>query len=356
VAILAMSRLRSPKAYGIRRRAAPRAVLYGVLFAVLGQLGYGAYCEANPKRKDPTYGDKFSKIVARPADRPLVAMFGSSRTLLGFNAGLVEAENPQWHAFNFGSPASGPITHLVYLKRMLRGGVVPDLLLLEVLPAALADGPDGPGEQLFFTGERLSLEEVELVEGYGFRSEPVRAAWRDTLYCPMSALRFQIVGRYAPSFLPWQLRSDWSRNTDANGWTTPIRQTVTPQERAERTAYAGNEYRATLASMAIEGRPLLAVKEILAICRDRGIPCRVVVMPEAPTFQALYPPGLSDRIVETFAAIAKENGSGIIDARNWMTEDDLYDGHHPLRAGAGKFTRRLTDEAIRPYIGAGGSR
>ena len=183
------------------RKGAARAVLSGVVFAVLGQLGYAAYCEANPKRKDPTYGDKLAKLRAKKSDRPLVVMLGSSRTLLGFNAGLVEEENPHWRAFNFGSPGSGPISNLVYLKRLLNDGIVPDLLLIEILPANLVDGDGGPREQATLTGERLSLREIELVEGYGFRSDPVRAAWRETLYHPMSALRFQIVGRYAQRVL-----------------------------------------------------------------------------------------------------------------------------------------------------------
>ncbi len=341
--------------YGNRLTASRRAagsILYGAALLIVAQLGFGAYCESNPKRKDPTFGDKLDKLEAQPAGKPLVLMLGSSRTLLGFNAGLAESENPDLQAFNFGTPASGPITQLVYLKRLLNAGIAPDLLLIELLPPALADGPDGPGEQAFFTGERLSRSEVELVERHGFRREPLRAAWRESVYSPASALRFQLLGRTVPSWIEPKLRSDWSRSTDAHGWTTPPRQAVSAEERAERTASAANEYRGTLANMAVEGRPLAALREVMDLCRERGIAARVVVMPEAPTFQSLYPPGLSDRIVAALDAVARRNGAGVIDARNWLAEEDFYDGHHLFRAGADRFTRRLIDVAIRQHFAA----
>ena len=327
---------------------AARTVVCTVALTLGFQLGFGAYAEHNPKRKDPTFGDKLDKLAARSDGRPLVLMLGSSRTLLGFHAGQAEGEFPGVRAFNFGTPASGPITHLVYLRRLLDAGIVPALLLIEVLPPALADGADGPGEQLFLTGERLSSSEVDLVARFGFREDRVRPAWRESVYSPATALRFQLLGRAVPSWIPWNLRGDWSRNTDAHGWATPPRQIVTPEERAERTANADAEYRATLAVTSPDGRPMLAVAELLALCRTRGIRTRVIAMPEAPTFRRLYPDGLSDRIAKSLEIVANANGAGFSDARQWLAEEDFYDGHHLFRAGAEAFTRRLTNEAIRP--------
>ena len=340
-----------------KRTTAARSVIAGAFTLLALHLGFGQYAERNPKRKDPTYGDKFDKLTARADDRPLVLMLGSSRTLLGFHAGQLESEHPELRAFNFGTPASGPITHLVYLRRLLDAGVVPDLLLIEVLPPALADGPDGPGEQMFLTGERLSSEEVDLVGRFGFPPSGVRAAWRESVYNPVSALRFQLLGRLLPSWIPWNLRGDWSRNTDAHGWATPPRQTVTAEERRERTANADAEYRRTLAGMTAEGRPMLALAELLELCRRRGVRARVLLMPEAPSFRNLYPVGLAEQLGEALRDVAVAHGAGFTDARNWLVEEDFYDGHHLFRSGAEAFTRRLTAEAIRPHFAdAGGAR
>ena len=103
-----------------------------------------------------------------------------------------------------------------------------------------------------------------------------------------------------------------------------------------------------------DGRPLRALAELLALCRERGIRTRVITMPEAPTFQRLYPDGLSDRIAKSLEIVANANGSGFLDTRFWLAEDDFYDGHHLFRAGAEAFTRRLTNEAIRPHFDGGG--
>jgi len=334
-------------------RRAARTLLYATALLLLCHLGFGAYCEVNPKRKDPTYGDKLDKLAAAPTDKPLVLMLGSSRTLLGFHAEQAEGELPEVRAFNFGTPAAGPITHLVYLRRLLDAGVVPELLLVEVLPPTLADGPDGPPERSSLTGERLSAAEVELVTRFGFPGDQVRAAWRGSVASPLSALRFQILGRVLPSWIPWNLRGDWSRNTDPHGWATPPRQTVTDEERRERTANAAGEYRRLLATMPPEGRPLLALEELLELAARRGIPTRVVVMPEAPSFQELYPAGLHGRIVAALERVARPHGVSVLDARDWLGEEDFYDGHHMFRAGAERFTRRLTAEAIRPHFAAG---
>ncbi len=333
------------------------AILYGVFTVFALQLGFGFYAEQSPKRKDPPFGDKYAKLSTRSADRPLVLMLGTSRTLLGFHAGQVEDEFPKVRAFNFGTPSSGPITHLVYLHRLLDAGIVPDLLIVEVLPSALTDGAEGPIEQSFFTGERLSESEVDLVTRFGFPRHKVHSAWRESVYSPLSALRFQIVSRYFPSWIPWQLRWDWSRNTDGHGWATPPRPVATTEERLERTANAEAEYRGTLAQMTPEGRPLLALEELLELARARGIRTRIIIMPEAPSFQELYPPGLSNRIAALLERTAHAHGSNLIDARHWLTEDDCYDGHHMFRHGAERFTRRLTEEVIRPnFSGAQGGK
>ena len=326
------------------------AIVFGLVTLFALQLGFGFYAEQNPKRKDPPFGDKFAKLTTRPSDQPLVLMLGTSRTLLGFQAGQVEEECPGVRAFNFGTPSSGPITHLVYLHRLLNAGIVPDLLIVEVLPSALTDGAEGPIEQSFFTGERLSESEVDLVTRFGFPRHKVRSAWRESIYSPLSALRFQIVSGYFPSWIPWQLRWDWSRNTDPHGWATPPRPVATTEERRERTANAEMEYRGTLAQMTPEGRPLLALEELLKLGRAHGIRTRIIIMPEAPSFQKLYPPGLSDRIAELLERTAHRHGSSLIDARHWLTEEDCYDGHHMFRHGAERFTRRLTDEVIRPIF------
>lgn len=318
----------------MRRRAAVAVLFAAGLFAAV-QLGFGTAADADPRLRDPAFADKCAKLERLHADRPTL-MLGSSRTLLGFHAERF-AQATGTPAFNFGTPATGPIGHLVYWNRLLGRGVRPGLLLLEVLPPMLADGENGPVEQQFLTGERLTGDEVRVVEEFGFRPDAVRPKWRESVYAPGYSLRCQLVGRVAPSWLPWNHRYDWGRKTDECGWATPPRQEVTADERAEYEAKTRAEYAATLAGLDPVGRPLEALKRIIASCRERQIPVVLVLMPEGESFRAMYPAGLDAKI----AAAVSTLGVPVIDARRWLSDDAFYDGHHPFTAGAEQFTDEL---------------
>jgi hypothetical protein len=318
-----------------RRRRARTAFVVFVGFVIILNFGLGLTAQVNYCLRDPAFGDKLAKIKTSPD----VLMLGSSRTLLGFHARRVE-ETTGLTAFNFGTPATGPITHLVYLKRLQDQGIRPRLLLIEVLPSLLADGPDGPCEQGVLYGERLTRQELEMVERFGFDPKVVRPAWRESMYAPWSKLRFHILGRLAPSWVPWNQRFDWGRNSDTRGWSTPPRQQMTDDERAEHLARAQSEYASTLAGMDPNARPLEALRELIARGRELGAEVVLVWMPEAPSFRAMYPPKLDERILTALHS----TGAPLIDARHWLPEDHFSDGHHMFTRGAEAFTDRLMRE------------
>jgi Protein of unknown function (DUF1574) len=353
VAVVVASAVSKPVA--IRRASCSRkTVLYAIAFVVIANAALGVFGENSPRLKDPAYGDKWAtlrrQLAARPNDR-LVLSLGSSRTLLGFHG--QHAENALGGgviAFNFGTPAAGPVTELVYLRRLLSAGVKPDLLLVEVMPGLCADGPTGPAEQLTLTGERLCRGELEIVERYGFDPAAVRPAWRDSAYLPWSKLRFQLLGRVVPSWVPWNLRFDWSRGADPHGWATPPRQEVTPEERTEREANARNEYAGSLASVSPDGRPFSALRAVLHECHQRGIRTRLVLYPEGSSFRAMYPFGTGERFVAAVKRLGDEFATPLTDARDWLPDAAMYDGHHMFKAGAEAFTARLAVEVIAPAL------
>jgi hypothetical protein len=335
-----------------------KTVLASVLFTVLANALLGVIGEYSPRLKDPAYGDKWAKLrkqlAARPGER-LVLSLGSSRTLLGFHGQHAENEiaartGERVIAFNFGTPAAGPVTELVSLRRLLDAGVMPDLLLVEVMPGLCADGPTGPAEMLTLTGERLCSHEVDTVEEFGFDPAAVRPAWRESAFLPWSKLRFQLLGRAVPSWLPWNLRFDWSRAADPHGWATPPRQEVTPEERAEREGQAKAEYGASLASVSPDGRPMSAIRALLSECKLRDIPTRVVFYPEGSSFRAMYPAGTGERFVAAVQRAADEFNAPLTDARGWLPDDQMYDGHHMFQAGAEALTARLSAEVIAPAL------
>src|SRR5207237_388340 len=146
----------------------------------------GITAECSLYVRDPGYSDKEIRLARQEAlnpEGPRVVMLGTSRTAAAFHAGRVRDQLGRGVVFNFGIPASGPITHIIYLKRLLADGHRPDLLLLEVLPPTLADTPGGLGipagplEGRFFFGDRLLHHEIEDVIRYGFPEDQVRTKW-----------------------------------------------------------------------------------------------------------------------------------------------------------------------------------
>lgn len=350
--VAGLARRRSAAPLSVRpanRRNAPRALRWGLVIFVLLQLSVGLAAELYPRLRDPLYGDKFAKLKPRlkpPEQQKMVVMLGSSRTGLGFHGKRVEAQFTEpVVAFNYGVPASGPITHLVYLKRLLRDGVTPDLVLVELLPAMLVDRADSPLEQYWFFADRLNYSEQDTLIRHGFDPRAVRERWWKSTLIPWYTLRFQLMTRISPSWLPWQVRFDWSRSADECGWGTMQVQDITPEEQAFATRQAKAEYAPVLGDWKPGGPAVAALHEILDVCKERNIPVRLVLMPEGSEFRALYPPLIRTRLNEFLATLP-----GVVDAREWLPDAAFRDGHHMFAAGAEAFTDRLTREVIAPGI------
>lgn len=338
----------------VRRQVAKRTVLWGVgLFAVT-QLALGAAAELYPRLRDPLFGDKLVKLkrkVAAPDRRATVVMLGSSRTGLAFHGKRVEAALPGVTAFNYGVPASGPVTHLVYLDRLLAAGITPDLLLVEVLPSMLADRPDAPLERNWFFADRLTHPELGTVIRHGFDPATVRRRWAESVALPAYSLRFQLMSRISASWLPWQVRFDWSRGSDECGWGEMIQQQVTAADRTAGFARAKLEYEPVLANWVPGGPAAGALRELLNRCQERGVPVVLVLMPEAANFRALYPPAAVERLTAFTGGLSRETGVPVVNAREWLPDAGFHDGHHMLTVGANQFTDRLAREVIAPRLG-----
>lgn len=341
-----------------RRRKAAVSVGVGVVAAVLLQLGLGVAAELSLYLRDPGYADKevrLRKQFAAHPGAPSVVMLGTSRTGYGFYSARVREQlaaelGRDAMAFNYGIPASGPVTHLTYLRRLLDAGLRPDLLLVEVLPPTLAELDDGPLEARFLFADRLRRGEVEPVIGYGFPAEKSRRDWRRSVTVPWYQLRFPIMGRVHPSALPWHLRYDWSRTEDPAGWSTPVVTDLTPAKQEEGLTRAAGEYRAILADMHPTGGGARALADLLALCRERQVSVMLVLMPESDGFRALYPPATTARLYAFLAALQTEYGAPLVDARGWLPAAAFTDGHHMLRPGAEAFSDRLVREAVLPFF------
>jgi hypothetical protein len=98
------------------------------------------------------------------------------------------------------------------------------------------------------------------------------------------------------------------------------------------------------------GSPFENLCELLDSCRQDGVRTVLLLMPEGPAFRSWYPPGLWPRIRERLGTVAVAHGAPLIDAHEWMAEDDFYDSHHLTLAGATLFTERLGRAEFAPLL------
>jgi hypothetical protein len=304
---------------------------------------------------DPVYGDKERRLrrveSAAPPGAPRVLALGTARTGYGFEAGRAQraAVTPA-AVFNFGVPGAGPVTHLIYLRRLLAAGHRPDLLVLEILPPLLADLPGGPLEARALSGGQLSAPEIDLAGRYGVPTERLRAERRAAARLPVSEHRFKLLGRLFPSALPDGLRYNWGRTPDPNGWNAADVLEVTDAGRARGVAGAGAEYRDVLRLDLTRGPAVRALRDVLALCRAQGVPVVLVMYPEGATFRAMYPADAEPKLAALLAGLTAEFGCPVTDARAWLADDLFVDNHHLLRAGAAAFTDRLAGEVLHPWL------
>ena len=339
-------------------------------FAVL-QLGLAIAIEYRmPELRDPNYAIKAERLqkrwaeasrAARACDPPqqpkLVVMLGSSRTAFGLKAG--ELEEPLARelscpviAYNMGVFAAGPVTELVHLKRLVAEGIRPDVLLIEVLPPLLAGQYRVPSEAKWLPADKLWLRELPLLERHGFPAGELRDAWLEAWPVPWYSHRFAIISRIMPTAIPWNVRQDWSHGTDAWGWARSLHDHLTPKERCHLLERTHAEYAYYLEDFHLGGPTADALREMLEVCRQEGIPAALVLMPEGSDFRSWYPRDAWQQIAAYLEDLSRQYDTPIINCRQWIADGEFSDSHHLLFSGAVQFTRRLGRDAILPLLKA----
>jgi len=323
--------VRSPRlARWSRRQRAQRTVLSMLAALLIFNVALSAASECSPWVRDPVYADRASKLRQhwRGEGRRLLVL-GSSRTWFGF-----DALRAGGGCFNFGLPAAGPLTQQIYFERLLAEGLVPEEVVVEVMPALLAFSGAGPEELRFLNGDRLSRTEAQW-------NPRLQREWRSARLQPWTGVRQQLLGRVCAGALPWHLRHDAGRGVDGGGRVRPSIARVSDAERAAGFKRDRSHHAAALANFDPSPVALNALDALLNACARRGVRVTLLLMPEARGFELLYGPGVAEAYRALAATTAATHGCNLIDARGWIADDLFFDGHHLLDAGAASFTDRL---------------
>jgi hypothetical protein len=341
-------------------RSARTALLWGLAAFAAVQFGLAVAIEGwLPELRDPYFAYRAARLARRTArpDRPFtIVVLGSSRVQDGLVAGDLEAPLAQKLGrrvvvFNFGIPGAGPITNLLNLQRLLARGIRPDLLVVEVMPVTLAEHRPEPGEGGHLQADRLWLHELPLLHRYGIARSGRSRDWRRGWLVPTHTHRFAILSRVAPTLLPGQVRLDWARGIDASGWREPILREGTPEQHRQALERDARGFIPVLTSFRLGAPSCQAQKDLLALCRVRGIPAALLWMPETAAFRSWYPTAVLGQLHGFLAGLARDYHAPLTNARAWVGDDGFRDGHHLTRQGAAAFTHRFGREVLLPALG-----
>ena len=297
-----------------------------------------------PRLRDPVFEQKAACLAERRAeapDRPLLIALGSSRTLMGLNAGQVTAADGRWLTFNFGDLGAGPMLEQVFLRRLLARGVRPDALLIEIVPLHLATNVVVPMEESGLDTGRLSAGELRMVAGY-YRvpcSSGVR--WLQARGLPCVSRQ-----RALHDALHVDETAAGMDSSAADGFGFLAMPQRPPEARKAAFQASLKEYGRWLPTSQLAPGPVRAVRDLIALCRREHLPFTVVIMPECDRFRQLHPPEFRADFDQFLADTRRAGEFPLLDARGWVTEDGFCDLHHLNVAGAKTFHARLGRELI----------
>ncbi len=322
---------RGPRRTSGRCRRARSALAFSpVAFVLLLAAGWCGAETYVPEITDTEYHHRLRVIrtaVAEHPRNPLGVVIGSSRMVWGFRPEtLPEPAAAEMYWLNSSQVGGGPILNRLMLHRLLRDGVRPDVAVLEVMPAFFMR------ENTRFVVGHFTASEMGMTRGYGKVSLQY-----DYYYLRHRFWRMTDLGRVFDPF-------DGITELMPRGGHPKAEETVTEAERDRRTAIVRNVYKDDLGNMVMRPGADRAFRDTLKEAAAHRVQVVLMRTPEGPTFQSWYNPAGSARFDAYLADVAREFGTPVLDARDWLEENDFFDSHHMLRRGGDKFTARFARE------------
>lgn len=345
-----------------RRNRARDAVVLGCLAVLFAHAWLAVVVETRrPEWRDPEFYHRQKRAAALVhwqkslgQTRPLVVILGGSRPQMGLSPEALNrvlgdgSTDPV--VYNCSQSGCLPVGERLNLGRLLDAGVLPDFLLIEVLPPVLAD--PGPVDERI-PAVRLGHADLRRLKRYQANPDGVRTEWAKARAASWYSLRLPLMANWglADYFPPGRSNPHhlWSAMT-FHGWTPFAPRAWSAEQRAAQMNVARGTYAWLLDDFHIEPVNDRLYRDMLAECRSRGIRAALFAMPESPTFRAWYPPGVREQIDGYLAGLSREFGVPIFDAGGWIdSELSFMDGHHLLGEAATAFSERFGRECVEPW-------
>jgi hypothetical protein len=303
--------------------------------------------------RDPEYARRIDLLRTRLQEsigRPLLLALGTSRCGEGFRPEvlptLADRIGRSPLVFNFSHAGAGPVLEQLLLRRLLRQGIRPTWLLLEVLPTNLVGDGDLRGRG-WWSWATLQTDDLATMSHYVGVRRVLRSFVGDRA-APLFTYRFHVQNRLVER-LAGRVPEDWANLGPLGG---PRIEAVAPtaEQTAEAVRQHGDIYRKYAAGFELGEVPRRALCDTLTLCGDEGITVALLWMPEHSAWHAWYTPDALRRLDDFLAEVRRKFAVPLIDARFWMGDDLFCDSHHLTSAGADAFTARLAREGLEPLV------
>ena len=339
------------------RRSGRSAVLWGLATFILLQAGLRLLIDHSmPTLRDPRFEIKaaqFEKAVKRAAAKgqPLtVCMLGTSVTAHAFNSKLIEERlRAAGHAnpvvYNMSDFGTSPMTHLMYVRKLVERDLRPDVVLVEIFPLVFRS-PGPPIDVDLWPAHRMEYNDLDILEKYS-KDPKLRRQWWEARLVPGYGHRLALLTALAPILIPYADRLETWKQFDQNGWVSMRPRTNEELEKARQfvtTTFADLQTYAP-------GKPTVrALDELLAFLHEQKIAAALIQMPTGPTMRGLFRTDGIDELNRTVRSLSRKYDIPVLDAYTWLGEDMFTDSYHANRDGAEIFSERMTAELLLPLL------
>ena len=282
----------------ILKRKARSVLIWGAAAFVMGQCALFAGLEGRLAHwRDPESAIKLTRLRERLRERSgagdLVLALGTSRVGMGVRPDCIREElarnltSAPPLVFNYAVNNGGPLLDLVYLRRALRAGMRPRVVLVELWPVSLrlAGAVAVEGDREVYL-HRSGVADIEEVSRQSARPLDFLSEWVGNQLTLCHSQRSTILAMGARMWLPRDTEVDtrW-RGIDAWGFQYLPGYGTHDAERYRSSlprwqAAFGGYYTAFRVSPAAAS----SLRQILETCRAENIRPILLRMPESPSF------------------------------------------------------------------------
>jgi hypothetical protein len=234
--------------------------------------------------------------------------------------------------------------NLVQTKRLLRAGVRPRWLVVELAPFIL------PDECTSTPTTNACAADLYTLFRY-IRASKVAMVYLRCRLNPWYKHRQALVESFAAPLASPRERCERPQLNPLggdNGWYHP--ESLPPEEVRRRTLIVLAEDRDRMQRYQIAPAADRATRELLELCRSEGVQPALVMMPESSEYRALYSPETERTVTRYAAELERTYGVPVVDARGWLPDDSFSDGNHMFRPGGIAFSRRLAVDVLQPLV------